>query len=43
MALGRRRFSKECKVEAVRLLIARGVSMAQAARDLSVQANVLRS
>lgn len=43
MAVGRRRFSKEFKVEAVRLVIERGVSMAQAARDLGVHANVLRS
>ncbi len=39
----RRRFSREFKVEAVRLVVERGVSMAQAARDLGVHANVLRN
>lgn len=43
MADRRRRFSREFKVEAVRLVVERGVSMAQAARDLGVHANVLRS
>jgi|SRR5712664_1766937 len=38
----RRRFSREFKVEAVRLVRERGVSMAQAARDLEVHVNVLR-
>ena len=43
MAERRRRFSREFKVEAVRLVVERGVSMAQAARDLGVHANVLRN
>jgi transposase len=38
----RRRFSREFKVEAVRLVKDRGVSVAQAARDLDVHENVLR-
>ena len=42
MAESRRRFSREFKVEAVRLVIERGVSAAQAARDLGVHTNVLR-
>jgi transposase len=42
MAASRRRFSREFKVEAVRLVIERGVSAAQAARDLGVHTNVLR-
>ena len=40
---GRKRYSREFKVEAVRLVRERGVSMAQAARDLGVHVNVLRS
>lgn len=40
---GRRRYSREFKVEAVRLVRERGVSLAQAPRDLDVHANVLRS
>jgi transposase len=40
---GRRRFSREFKVEAVRLVRERGVTLAQAARDLGVHVNVLRS
>lgn len=39
----RRRFSREFKVEAVRLVVERGVSMAQAARDLGVHVSVLRN
>lgn len=39
----RRRFSREFKVEAVRLVLERGVSAAQAARDLGVHTNVLRN
>jgi transposase len=39
----RRRYSREFKVEAVRLVRERGVSMAQAARDLDVHVNVLRN
>jgi len=38
----RRKFSREFKVEAVRLVKGRGVSVAQAARDLDVHKNVLR-
>ena len=38
----RRRFSREFKLEAVRLVRERGVSVAQAARDLDVHENVLR-
>jgi len=39
----RRTFSREFKVEAVRLVVERRVSMAQAARELGVHVNVLRS
>ena len=38
----RREFSREFKVEAVRLVRERGVSVAQAGRDLDVHENVLR-
>ena len=38
----RRQFSREFKLEAVRLVKDRGVSVAQAARDLDVHENVLR-
>jgi transposase len=38
----RRKFSREFKFEAVRLVKERGVSVAQAARDLEVHENVLR-
>jgi transposase len=38
----RRQFSREFKLEAVRLVQDRGVSVAQAARDLDVHENVLR-
>lgn len=38
----RRRFSREYKVEAVRLVRERGVSLAQAASDLGVHLNTLR-
>ena len=38
----RRRFSREFKVEAVKLVRERGVSVAQAGRDLGVHENVLR-
>ncbi len=40
--MGRRTFSREYKLEAVRLVRDRGVSIAQAARDLGVHENVLR-
>ena len=39
----RRRFSREFKVEAVKLVLERGVTVSQAARDLDVHVNVLRS
>jgi len=35
-------FSREFKLEAVNLVRARGVSVAQASRDLGIHANVLR-
>lgn len=38
----RRRFSREFKIWAVRLIKARGVSVAQAGRDLDLHENVLR-
>jgi transposase len=38
----RRKFSREFKLEAVKLVSERGVSVAQAARDLDVHENVLR-
>lgn len=38
----RRKFSREFKLEAVRLVRDRGVAVAQAARDLDVHENVLR-
>ena len=38
----RRQFSQEFKLEAVKLVKNRGVSVAQAARDLDVHENVLR-
>ena len=40
--MGRRLFSREFKVEAVRLVLERGVSVVQASRDLDVGENVLR-
>lgn len=40
--MGRRKFSREYKLEAVRMVRERGVTMAQAARDLDVHANLLR-
>jgi len=39
----RRVFSREFKVEAVRLVVERGVTVAQGARELGVHVNVLRS
>ena len=39
----RRQFSREFKLEAVRLVKERGVSVAQAARDLELHQTVLRS
>ena len=38
----RRKFTREFKLEAVRLVKDRGVSVAQAARDLELHENVLR-
>ena len=38
----RRKFSREFKIEAVRLVSERGVSVAQASRDLEVHENVVR-
>lgn len=38
----RRKFSREFKVEAVKLVVERRVSLAQAARDLDVHVNLLR-
>lgn len=38
----RRKFSREVKVEAARLVTERGVAAAQAARDLDVAESVLR-
>lgn len=40
--MARRIFSREFKVEAVRLVRERGVSFAQASRDIDVHENVLR-
>jgi Transposase and inactivated derivatives len=40
--MARRKFSREFKIEAVRLIKERGVSVAQAGRDLDVHENVLR-
>ena len=42
VGMERRKFSREFKIEAVRLVRERGVSVAQAARDLDVHENVLR-
>ena len=41
--MGRRSFSREFKREAVRLVRERGVSVAQAARDLDLHQNMLRN
>ena len=38
----RRKFSREFKLEAVRLVKERGVAVAQAARDFDLHENVLR-
>ena len=43
MAARRRRYSREFKVEAVRLIVQQRVSVAQASRDLGVHANLLRN
>ena len=39
----RRRFTREFKVEAVKLVTERGVTVAQAARDLGLHVNSLRA
>ena len=41
--MGRRSFSREFKLEAVRLVRERGVSVAQASRDLDLHPNMLRN
>jgi transposase len=41
--MGRRSFTREFKLEAVRLIKEGGVSVAQASRDLDVHENVLRN
>ena len=38
----RRKFTRECKLEAAKLIQERGVTVAQAARDLGVHGTVLR-
>ena len=43
MARARRKFSDEFKQEAVRLVTGRGVSLSQAARDLGIHVNLLRT
>jgi len=40
--MGKRIFSREFKLEAVKLVKERGVSKSQAARDLGIHVNVLR-
>ena len=40
--MGRRKFSREFKLEAVRLIQQQGVSLAQVCRDLEVHESVLR-
>jgi transposase len=40
--MGRRQFSREFKLETIRLVRERGVSVAQASRDLEIGENVLR-
>jgi transposase len=40
--MGRRVFSREFKVEAVRLVVERGVTFRQAAKDLGIHENLLR-
>jgi transposase len=39
----RRKFAREFKLEAVRMVRERGVAVTQAARDLDVHENVLRN
>ena len=40
--MGRRTFTREFKLEAVKLVTERGVTKSQAARDLGIHVNVLR-
>ena len=40
--MARRKFSREFKIEAIRLVTDRGVAVAQAARDLDIAESVLR-
>jgi len=40
--MGRRVFSREFKVEAVRLVVERGVAYRQASKDLGIHENLLR-
>jgi transposase len=40
--MGRRVFSREFKVEAVRLVVDRGVTFRQASKDLGIHENLLR-
>jgi len=40
--MGKRTFTREFKLEAVKLVRERGVTIAQASRDLGLHANVLR-
>jgi transposase len=42
VVMSRRQFSREFKIEAVKLIRERGVSVAQAGRDLGIHENVLR-
>lgn len=42
VGIERRKFSRELKLEAVKLLVERRVGFAQAARDLDLHVNVLR-
>ena len=41
--MGRRVFAREFKIAAVRLIRERGISVAQAARDLEIHENMLRA
>jgi transposase len=40
--MGRRKFTPEFKLEAVKLVLERGMTAAQAARDLGIHENVMR-
>ena len=42
VVMQRRKFSREFKIEAIKLVRERGVSVAQAGRDLGAHENVLR-